>query len=873
MANLTYVKTAIIGFNLYAVAVNGTVIPGETYTVNSTLGILCQYTAVPGDDNNSVAIALKALINSSYTSGVTSTPPAFAFKLPRPNEVTSTPTTSPPPPPTPQPPVVVTSTGANVTYGRRFQVSFDPPNGGSAFFKPRYRLDILQKNYSGTVTSLTGGPSGFKQSWQTDEPKPPIKGCSLIAGILNDGSLPLKTFYSVDDDEFKLQLYWLEVGLLIHATDRLLFEGFLVQDDCSEQMVDYLHELSLSANDGLGLLKGVSIDKAPASYEIFSSSSQTYEITITGIDSDVLVSTDFGNTLQTGDKLSIDGSTLYTIKDLIQGSGIWNVDLVEHPAAVSSTTGTIIVYRSSLIEKITLLSVIKRCLSSTGLNIETHIYCNLLEANHLHTFSFLEQTLIDGKSFLKNDTEYVDCYTALEWLLNKFNLTLFQSDGVWNIVRWHELIYYSNNIPGFAYDKDFNLIGPVTLPDALQIDAYDPLSIPEAYPETGLINRIFRPDLFVKETFNYKSPAHLLRNDNLDILGPLIRTYTTGSGSSLQKISEYKMPWWHDEPGDAMAVFFIRIVKDQYDNEIERYAVVKNDSIVSYAIEASKGDLLSLSFSVRVMYLTGGNNRIVAFPIELTDGIQTVFVQKLPSNLPPLGEKQTVWDSGLWYYEYPTGEYQGQWTDINIATTLPIPFDGKLSITLTQFQKNPFNNIEIETHYKDIRFTYTALINESTKIIGHTHKAEQAATIKQNEDEEIFVDDSPRNFIAGTLFLNRPPVGAIQERTSLWYRFTSPAERKKLGQITTREQLQWRSKARTILEGSFIGLLHENGHRHVSMLSVFRSSLTPELNFVPGKLELDFKNDMFNCTLWEMNKDGEPDIESDYQFKYLYDTK
>ena len=49
-----------------------------------------------------------------------------------------------------------------------------------------------------------------------------------------------------------------------------------------------------------------------------------------------------------------------------------------------------------------------------------------------------------------------------------------------------------------------------------------------------------------------------------------------------------------------------------------------------------------------------------------------------------------------------------------------------------------------------------------------------------------------------------------------------------------------------------------------------------DLNFVWGKLEIDYKHDKINNSdLWEIYKDGEvdADLTSEYEFKYLYEAK
>src|SRR6185437_2753466 len=144
-----------------------------------------------------------------------------------------------------------------------------------------------------------------------------------------------------------------------------------------------------------------------------------------------------------------------------------------------------------------------------------------------------------------------------------------------------------------------------------------------------------------------------------------------------------------------------------------------------------------------------------------------------------------------------------------------------------------------------------------------------SGTIKNNEDEEIFIDSSPRNAIAGTLFLDEK-VGLLQKRTSLWRHPHNPTQAVKLGELITYNQLFWRQKPRTVLEGTLYGIISETAH--LSLISILKYSYFPTLNFVWGMLEIDYKNKTASGTLWEIWEDNEKDTDfpEHYLFNYLY---
>jgi len=87
-----------------------------------------------------------------------------------------------------------------------------------------YKVEIYKKYYNGEVSSLTLSANPVVHTFLEDDPKPAIKGSELELTIVNlNGEIKLKDFYSENDDEYKIQLV---------SNDYLLFEGYLVQDEC-----------------------------------------------------------------------------------------------------------------------------------------------------------------------------------------------------------------------------------------------------------------------------------------------------------------------------------------------------------------------------------------------------------------------------------------------------------------------------------------------------------------------------------------------------------------------------------------------------------------------------------------------------------------
>lgn len=732
-----------------------------------------------------------------------------------------------------------------MSYGVKYQSTFDPVdiNGVS----PVYTVKILKKAWVGNIQSFTVGATPVRHLWQTDDPRAPIKGSSLLLNIINRGSVPLSAFYDNEDDGFKIQLWRL---------NQLLFEGFVVQDESSEPLADVTHELKLSATDNLGLLKAVPLDQAPVIYiPQFSSVEPFYSV----FGHTFVPSAVFSANLQVGSRITITGTTVdgvYTVGAITPSSPNPIITLNEIiQSSVGVETGTILVEAPTVFQqRMTLLSLIQSCLTTTGLELETRIYANIQETTQSATETFLKQTIVDSQTFLKNDRDYDDCYSVLTKILDRFNLTLFQAEGVWNIVRWDELRYYNNLIPGYAFSPLFILQGNVALNGAL-LSGREQTS----REKTFLEEKVARPYKYVKETFNYKQPQQLLRNYNFQELGALRTQYTSGAGVNLITTYEYDFPWWIDNPVSVgTAVSFIRVRRNYVGVEIERYVVVKEDDIMSYKIEVNQGDTFTWSYRFKTNVSQAGPISY-SLTVRLTDGTTTKYLREPTSATPG-------WQNGPgWANPIPTGENTNEWHTVEItADSHPIPFDGLLYVYLEMLTLVPSN----ETHFSDLRFNYTPLVNQSTKIIGHTHTDSQVLNIKNKEDEEIHIDDSPRNSIVGTLFTNTL-TGVLQTKTLLWTR-GHLSEAKKAGEIITFEVLFNNRVPRTILDGTLY-----SDQDIVSMLSVFTHTWFPGKYFAWGTLEIDYRHKLLTGTLWERWRDGEvdADLTDSYLFNYLYDLK
>lgn len=735
-------------------------------------------------------------------------------------------------------------------YGDKYISSFTDTDGKI------YDVAIAVKDYVGATHNILLGAVPVLHSHEVDEAKPAIKGSSVKLTYINqDSQLPLSNWYSEDDTYFRLTV-------TLQQNSQVVFTGFLVQDDSSEDLVDYDHEVTLSFNDGLGLLKDIPLNQNLPAIGITASVKLDF---VAPIPANYVYLYNTGYIPTTSSSFSVSGhidssanTTFSPTAVTYLGDGNYKCEV---PAlsfatdtvawrAVIAGAGNIDLYRRN-----TLIDLIRICLYNTGLELDTWYLVNLFEEAHNTDRVLFEQTYIDTKTFLEKD-KWKSCWDVLEAILSRFGCTLFQANGKWVVIRWDEARY---TVPfnGFVYDSDMQF-DPIQTASLTNVCTWG--FNQSTYPETAPLLTLIRPYKFAKETFNYVQPEYILYNNDLQVLGSLITSYSSGSNM----IYEYEATGFYAPSFSPTQDFFIRVTEDSTGTEISRKLVISGAtsdmprSVVGTPFEVSEGDRVTVSFTMETnKSQAGGLTEVLA--LGLYDGTS----YKYPD------ETTKLWGSGLsWSYYIGPGDNTNEPHAPEIDPNR-VPNDGIFYVFFPQavFGATSVLGVSDETWITDIRVTYEPLVNDSTKAIGHVHTDTRDGEIKNKSDETITTDDSPRNSIAGTLFL--PDFsGIIQIRTSKWYRLTELPESKKLGEIRTSETLIAHGTTRNKIEGTFYGL-YQNGYAF-SQLAAIQYDIFPGFYFIPGRTEIDYRNNKMTATIYEILAETEDVITETYDFKYLY---
>ena len=732
-----------------------------------------------------------------------------------------------------------------MSYGLRYTSSFDSIAGLT------HTTEIYKKDFSGSSDSFVLAGTPVVQEWQADDPKQPIAGCQLIVRIINSGSLPASDFFSNEDDTFLVKQY---------EGSNLVFTGYLIQDECSEVLLDPAHEIVLKFTDNLALLKDITLDAAAKLWGTDQSYTRLTTATNLG-GTGILAIAGGAFEIPIGTVFTLSGTTAdgtYTVENTTFSGGVFSIfvagELLDEYTSVSATIEFILPIDLTGMKSLAELS--RLCLKSTYLNLDTKVSTSLIPEGAT-TDRLIEEVYLRTEDFLSSN-KWDSCYAVLESYLKRFHACLFQADGIWHIVRWDELRTTDNTIVSYIYDSEF------------VYDTSGALSTVMTYGngsdiETGAIQFVERGYKFAKETFDYQRPEIILRNSDLQKEGTLRTTYTSGPNT----VYEYDWVDWSDGPFAPFPEKYIRVIKDSGGFDVERYGVVDGSTGDSYmsaksvSIEVNTGSRLQFSVDVRTENSQAGPGFIRACKFELYDGTNT-YVLKSTGN----------WVSGsaapnAGTIQIFTGDNSDSWHTFDFKSN-EFPVDGLLTVYLGQAD---LTGSPDETYYKNISLDILYSIDGNAKIKAHTHTRTQSNNIKNQSEENILIDDTRINTLKGTIFLSST-TGVLRDRTSVWKRYPTDPDPLALGKLTTFENLFWRKQQRYKVEANLLGL-KQSGNL-LSKSRIIRLGLTPysDKTFVFGRLAIDYKRDSANATLFEIWDDAEvsdTDLTSVYEFKYILD--
>jgi|GEM_PF-5107435 len=771
-----------------------------------------------------------------------------------------------------------------------------PLNGDSK----RYRIELLSRT-SGRrppqVKTLYFSTNPCIISYLEDEPLSPIKGCEVTLNLLNiNNQSPLSKFYSDTDDYWKIKIYsnWATVDV------QLEFEGFLVQDTCEEIQTDIAHEVVLRFTDGLGLLKSINFYDANRIIGAYSETPRTVNCGFYAMKDDTNLPVYPAISANVARFIIYDSAhvsnpqpfdTLYVkiistnLKNTVF-NGVYLINKVEsvsigyhiyiNEPILYDTNNNILSAELTFITpldlnyKCKLSHILKVCLQNTGVNFETWI-SNKIQLNtptYGDSDNIFDNIYIEPNSF-SNNKVWDSCYDVLGKIFDKFKFTIFQGKGRWNIMRFTEF-RFNQTLGGYTYDYSFeNFTQFYQIEDLKSIGYGDDI-------EYGLLSSIIRPLKYRSDTYKYDQRDNLIINSDFFETGEPLGN-NKSQYQDIIKFRNYKSKYWtfaNDVIPDDFTIIEGYIDTDNFGNynTYARYAEVAEGTFDEYhvrsrPIEINAGDKIDINFNISLTPI--GYQTTTRFPVVLSDGTTNLAIANIDINGDPITQMEftAVTQRIFKFSENTTGR---QVHSISMSAIAPI--SGLLTIYLPRgFEEAPQRRMA----FKDFKITISPAIISNSTIINQIDKSINNNSLKNIEEYESKVGDTPRNFVSGTLYIFGVDTDGTRLRTVNW-REKASGIYKSVAKIINTQVLLYLSKNRCKLEGKIL-LTNGVSKNIINPSFLINYQKMPGLKFIFGKMDINLKEDFTTCTLYEICKTDEASIDLDEMFNnsfnYTYQSK
>lgn len=140
-----------------------------------------------------------------------------------------------------------------MAYGVKYRLEFSDVLGNGK------KIEILKDNYSGAVLPLVGTADPVSIKWEGDDDfYSPIIGSTCTLNLFVTNEVQYENFYAFDEEEFQVKIFYKDAS----NNYQLYWTGFIVTDSYKQALMSPPYQISVQANDGLGLLetKFVGID-------------------------------------------------------------------------------------------------------------------------------------------------------------------------------------------------------------------------------------------------------------------------------------------------------------------------------------------------------------------------------------------------------------------------------------------------------------------------------------------------------------------------------------------------------------------------------------------------------------------------------------
>jgi hypothetical protein len=468
----------------------------------------------------------------------------------------------------------------------------------------------------------------------------------------------------------------------------------------------------------------------------------------------------------------------------------------------------------------------------------------------------LAQAYLDAKTFEGDGAEKI-----VEKINKAYNQTIFQYQGRWWIVRMEHFLH-PGNISGFV--KNFLSNTPFSKSFIVNVGVTQDIVPIQPYMQK-LFRRGFKID---RINFLYEFPNEIICNQSF-LRGA--RILPTTDKYYVECWTLYRGNLGSYNPGTAQ---FYR--KEEYDvdgNITDNYVVIERDPAQPHFMRSS-GLIMNTgdSIQVEVDYRTQRNPQ---------NGISNINVGVV--QLEPFAgtTNYTLDDDGVWYptnLTYSTnvksltlalsaGESDGNWNTYSVRSK-GVPVPGKIYILL--YNVHTLRNSD--ANFKGLQIT----IRESNRqlgVSGDFDRYTRPEDVRQNYEEQTYIDDANNRVHKGALFFNGELTG------DRWFRGSFPSERLTFKRHKAIAHMLLDRKRRYKIDATLLGIMWTDGgvRKPIGLMNrfVFTDDAPGKQFMILNLKEIDFVAGTMSVTLietWDSGDDDNPANYPTHDFGYIYES-
>lgn len=534
-------------------------------------------------------------------------------------------------------------------------------------------------------------------------------------------------------------------------------------------------------------------------------------------------------------------------------------------------------------------------LNRTNLILNVRVFSNIVEESmedrtinpNADTFN---QTGLHARTFLKNSTEFYDCYTCLERILSEY-FTIYQHNGIWTIVRIGEL---QESIGAKMWYTEYDANGVIE--DAQQF-LYDPAAVGrDRLIHPAEVSQFIGSNFAVKSSkysYNYSTWPEMPTNssfergtlfasgpaadtDDLDNDGDtteIIGTYNRYTIDNMEQgiVDLFDLP--HPAMTPTSKIFYRQSIINQYGVEIQREIVSETEDLgINFdfwlrteAVPVYAGDKIRIGLSKRFSNDFSGGGTVFTIPavVYIVVGGDAYY---LDNNV---GGAQS--DTGRWILavnlsgqlilDFAPNQDTRKYGSLSVES-MPIPFDGTLYVAFKS--DGPSGNTGPLQYLNDFTFEYLPFMAGGYRPVkGDFAMTSQDDRFKDTIDEEVFISDSTKQVLQGSLYREN----LTDLTTPTWHRYGVAETRhfKELGELArfnNNYRRMWK------IEGQFDGLKFTpaNNLTIIEPLSFHRQFTFPDHSKMNGHyfvlvppLTINYSEGRADMNFIEVLQDGSAD--------------